>query len=56
LILEPETANWPAAHRKGKNGRTEKIVEALKKHFSRKKKIPSRLKGKNILVTAGPYL
>jgi len=55
LILEPETGELASGLTgKGRMEEPEKIVEALKKHFSRKKKIPSRLKGKNILVTAGP--
>jgi phosphopantothenoylcysteine decarboxylase / phosphopantothenate---cysteine ligase len=54
-ILEPETGELASGLTgKGRMEEPEKIVEALKKHFSLKKKIPAGLKGKNILVTAGP--
>jgi phosphopantothenoylcysteine decarboxylase/phosphopantothenate--cysteine ligase len=54
-ILEPETGELASGLTgKGRMEEPEKIVEALKKHFSRKKKIPAGLKGKSILVTAGP--
>jgi phosphopantothenoylcysteine decarboxylase/phosphopantothenate--cysteine ligase len=55
LILEPDTGELASGLTgKGRMEEPEKIVEALKKHFSRKKKIPAGLKGKSILVTAGP--
>jgi len=55
LILEPETGELASGLTgKGRMEEPEKIVEALKNHFSRKKKIPAGLKGKSILVTAGP--
>ena len=54
-ILEPETGELASGLTgKGRMEEPEKIVEALKNHFSRKKKIPAGLKGKSILVTAGP--
>jgi phosphopantothenoylcysteine decarboxylase/phosphopantothenate--cysteine ligase len=54
-ILEPETGELASGLTgKGRMEEPEKIVEALKKHFSHKKKLPAGLNGKTILVTAGP--
>jgi phosphopantothenoylcysteine decarboxylase/phosphopantothenate--cysteine ligase len=54
-ILEPETGELASGLTgKGRMEEAGNIVEALKKYFSRKKKIPALLKGKKILVTAGP--
>jgi len=55
LILEPETGELASGLTgKGRMEEPGKIVEALHQHFSRKKKLPAGLKGKTILVTAGP--
>jgi phosphopantothenoylcysteine decarboxylase/phosphopantothenate--cysteine ligase len=52
-ILEPETGELASGLTgKGRMEEPEKIVEALKKHFSHKKKLPAGLSGKTILVTA----
>ena len=54
-ILEPSTGELASGLTgKGRMEEPEKIVEALTEYFSRKKKIPLKLKGKRILVTAGP--
>ncbi len=54
-ILEPATGQLASGLTgKGRMEEPEKIVEALNEFFSRKKKIPSALKDKSILVTAGP--
>ncbi len=54
-ILEPATGELASGLTgKGRMEEPERIVEALTEYFSHKKKIPSRLKGKKILITAGP--
>lgn len=54
-ILEPATGELASGlSGKGRMEEPENIVEVLKRHFSSKKKNRSALKGKRILVTAGP--
>jgi phosphopantothenoylcysteine decarboxylase/phosphopantothenate--cysteine ligase len=54
-LLEPATGELASGlDGKGRMEEPEKIVEAVIKFFGHKKKVPSKLKGKRILVTAGP--
>jgi phosphopantothenoylcysteine decarboxylase/phosphopantothenate--cysteine ligase len=54
-ILEPATGELASGLTgKGRMEEPEKIVEVIIAYFSHKKKVSSKLKGKKILVTAGP--